>query len=137
MLKDTLLVPEGKTRDEAYDNIVDQIDKDQVTSMGGSFFYNNTFGNGNNYSTWNNNNITGLENTLTDMVIVNYVNWTSLKLIKKIEFTNELGEIEVTEVADDYVVQSEYGEKLLDEYWVSEKWEGYMVGDHKFFFGIQ
>ncbi len=139
LIKDSLITEEGITEKEAYNGLLDELDKDQINSVGGSFFYNNVFGSSNstNISTWNNRGIAGFETTLSDTVIVSYVNWTSLKLIKTISTPNEMGELEIIDVADDYEVQKEFGETLIKETWVNEKWEGYMLEERKYFFGVQ
>src|SRR6185312_717399 len=34
-------------------------------------------------------------------------------------------------------VEPAFGETLIEEYWVNEKWEGYVVDNDKFYFGVQ
>lgn len=72
---------------------------------------------GRNYSPW-----------IGEVVQVTYVNWMSWKLLREVAIINDLGEIEIIDVPEDYKVQEEFGETLVSEVWIKEAWEGYCVG---------
>ena len=76
-------------------------------------------------------------NDLADSIEVAYVNWTSQELVKVVGVVNELGEMEQFEVDDTYKIESAYGEFLIEEYWRTQKWEGYIANGRKVIFGVQ
>ena len=76
-------------------------------------------------------------NDLADTIEVAYINWTSQEKVKVIGVTNELGEVEELEVPEDYVVESQYGEFLIEEFWRNQKWEGYIANGRKVVFGVR
>lgn len=141
LIKETIIENiEDKSPEDAYDKLIDTVDDNNSKASNPRITY---FGSGTNLSgnldtSYDGNLYTsGFFASLGDTVKVAYVNWTSMKLIKKISIVNELGEQEVIEVPDDYVVEAEFGEELIEEYWVNEKWEGYVVDDNKYYFGVQ
>ena len=76
-------------------------------------------------------------NDLADTIEVAYINWTSQEFVRVVGFTNDLGEVEELEVPEDYKIESEYGEFLIEEFWRNQKWEGYIVNGKKVTFGVQ
>ncbi len=72
----------------------------------------------------------------TETMELAYVNWTSWQFIREVAFQNNLGEIEILEVPEDYKVQEEFGEVVVKSYWGKQIWEGYCLQD-KVYFGIR
>ena len=76
-------------------------------------------------------------NQMADTIEVAYVNWNSVEFVRVVSFMNDLGEVEELEVAEDYVVQEQYGETLVEEFWRNQKWEGYIANSKKVIFGVR
>ena len=76
-------------------------------------------------------------NDFQDTLEVAYANWSSQELVKVIRVTDEMGNSEDIEVGDDYIVDSEYGEELLETYWRTQKWEGYICNNKETIFGVR
>jgi hypothetical protein len=148
LIRETIIPGEGLSANETYDNVTNDLDRNNATSVGPNPL---TFASGNfsRGAYWGDSGNVGSSAGFTsdipgsfygntgDEVKVTYVNWTSMKLIKRISVLNEFGEQEIIEVPDDYKIEKEFGEELVNEYWVNEKWEGYVVDDNKYYFGVQ
>lgn len=85
---------------------------------------------------------TGMQATLRDdkdlrrsKVVVYHVVWKYMIKVGILSYSNELGEIEQTEVPETYVPNKEAGESV-EWYWVNEVWEGYRIANN-IYVGIQ
>ena len=148
LIRESIIPGEGLSANETYDNVTNDLDRNNASSVGPNPL---TFASGNfsRGAYWGDNGNVGSSAGFTsdipssfysnvgDEVKVTYVNWTSMKLIKRISVINEFGEQEIVEVPDDYKIEKEFGEELVNEYWVNEKWEGYVVDDNRYYFGVQ
>lgn len=150
LIRETIIENEELSKNQTYDNLTNDLDRNNASALGPTPLTFSAFGGNtaNGHSYWGeDSNLTSSNfsseipsafyGRLGDTVKVTYVNWTSMKLIKEISVVNEFGEQMIIEVPDDYVVEKEFGEELINEYWVNEKWEGYVVDDNKYYFGVQ
>lgn len=148
LIRESIIPGEDLSANQTYDNITNDLDRNNASSVGPNPL---TFGSGNfsRGAYWGDSGNVGSSAGFTsgvpssfygntgDEVKVTYVNWTSMKLIKRISVLNEFGEQEIVEVPDNYKIEKEFGEELVNEYWVNEKWEGYVVDDNRYYFGVQ
>lgn len=95
--------------------------------------YSNSRFNQNDYSGSLNSKFNLQSNNVVEVIYCNWKSWTKLK---KISVISPIGEIEEIEVPDNYVVDKENGETLLDTFWVNQVWEGYKIAN-EFYLGIK
>jgi len=141
LIQETIIANPDQTEKQTREDLTDTIDRDDRYTTNNLI---TTFGSSSNLSSGFSTSLydTNLSSSqfigvLGENIKVSYVNWTSMKLIKKVAIVNELGELETITVPDDYTVEPAFGENLVEEYWVNEKWEGYVVDNDKFYFGVQ
>jgi len=141
LIQETIIANPDQTEKQTREDLTDTIDRDDRYTTNNLI---TTFGSSSNLSSGFSTSLydTNLSSSqfigvLGENIKVSYVNWTSMKLIKKVAIMNETGELETIMVPDDYKVEPAFGETLIEEYWVNEKWEGYVVDNDKFYFGVQ
>lgn len=105
---------DGRVLIYGYSDLIDG----NVSGMNSNFVVNN-------YPEW-----------FTETMELAYVNWTSWQFVREVAFQNNLGEIEILEVPEDYKVQEEFGEVVIRSYWGKQIWEGYCLQD-KMYFGVR
>ncbi len=123
--------------DPDYEEILDYFDKPERHSVDNIYtadgYFTSSYQGADSFRFTRDGNFTWLGDT----VEVGYINWTSEELVKVVAIPNEMGEYEQVDMPEDYVVDSEVGEYLVEEFWRTTKWEGYTVDKNKFFFGCR
>lgn len=66
-------------------------------------------------------------------LFVEHVNWTSMKMLKRVKGTDMFGNNYKEDYDEDYVTLPN---EEVEEFWVNEKWEGYRL-DGKYILGVQ